>query len=287
MASPELEATIAMLRQLDLVTGDIEADRAVMAATTEVPLGIPHERVTVADRAAAWITAGERADAAMLYLHGGGYVMGGISTHAPFAARLSADTGLPVLLLDYRLAPEHHHPAALDDALAAVEWLISRGIESTGIVVAGDSAGGGLTLATLVALREQGVRAAAGVALSPWADLTCTNPSHTELAETDPLVKPDALRLYAESYAGTTPVADPRLSPALGDLSDLPPVLVQVGGNEILLDDSVAVVDAITASGGEATLQKWDEGVHVFQMLGAPESDEAIASIVAFLADRV
>jgi acetyl esterase/lipase len=213
--------------------------------------------------------------------------MGGLSTHGAFAARLSADTGVSVLALDYRLAPEHPFPAALDDAIAGFDWLVDRGIDAARIVVAGDSAGGGLTIAMLAALRDRGSIPAAGVALSPWADLTCTNSTHTTLADADPMVEPGPLRAYAEAYANGHPLDDPRLSPGLGDLAGLPPVLIQVGGLEVLLDDSRRLAAEIDAAGGEVTLQEWAEAIHVFQMLGAPESDDAIAEIVSFVAGRL
>jgi len=283
MASQELEATIAMMREMKVMSGDLVADRAVISSIPEMPEGISHEMVTVSGRAAAWITSGARTDAALLYLHGGAYVMGGLATHGAFAARLSADTGVAVLALDYRLAPEDPFPAALDDAIAAFDWLIDRGIDAGRIVVAGDSAGGGLTIATLVALRDRGVKAAAGVALSPWADLTCTNTTHATLADADPMVEPGPLRAYAESYANGHELDDPQLSPGLGDLANLPPVLIQVGGLEVLLDDSLHLEAGINRTGGEVTLQQWDEAIHVFQMLGVPESDEAITEIVSFV----
>lgn len=287
MASEQLEATIAMMRELDIITGDIATDRAGMAIGTPMPDDVPHEMVDIAGRPAAWITDGTRDDAALLYLHGGGYVLGGLGTHGAFAARLAAETGLATAVLDYRLGPEHHHPAALDDALASVDWLIDRGIPPERIVVAGDSAGGGLTLATLVALRDRGITPAAGVALSPWADLTCRASTYDTIGAADPLVSRDHLTAYAAAYAGDTPLSDPALSPAFADLSGLPPVLIQVGGVEVLLDDSLTVAARIEAAGGDVTLQRWDEGIHVFQMLDAPESDQAIAEIAAFVGQRV
>jgi epsilon-lactone hydrolase len=283
MASEQLEATIAMMREMTVMSGDLVADRSVIASSPDMPDDIAHEMVTIAGRAAAWIASDARDDAALLYLHGGAYVMGGLSTHGPFAARLSADAGIAALALDYRLAPEHPFPGALDDALAAFDWLVDRGIDAGRIVVAGDSAGGGLTLATLAALRDRGVTPAAGVALSPWADLTCTNGSHQSLAEADPMVEPGPLLTYAEAYANGHPLDDPRLSPSLGDLANLPPVLIQVGGLEVLLDDSLQLAAGIEAAGGSVTLQRWDEAIHVFQMLGTPESDEAISAIAEFI----
>lgn len=287
MASEQLEAMIAMLRELDILSGDAVTDRQTITTSTEMPAGIPHEMVSVADRAAAWISEGAIDDAAILYLHGGGYALGGIATHGALGARLSTATGLPVLVPDYRLAPEHPYPAALEDALAAFDWIQDRGIAANRIIVAGDSAGGGLTLATLASLRDRGTTAAAGVTMSPWTDLTCSNPTYDELADVDPLVAPGPLRAYAAAYAGDRPLDDPGISPGLGDLGGLPPVLIQVGGLEVLLDDSVRTAEAITAAGGEATLQRWDEAVHVFQMFDTPESDAAIAAIADFVATRL
>ncbi|GJM38752.1 MAG: hypothetical protein DHS20C19_21190 [Acidimicrobiales bacterium] len=287
MASEQLEATIAMMREINVISGEIDADRAAIPIGTPMPDGIAHEMVRVGECTGAWITDGVRPDAALLYLHGGGYVLGGLGTHGALGARLSADTGLAVLVLDYRLGPEHKHPAALEDALAAMTWLSEQGIPAGRVVIAGDSAGGGLTLATLAALRDRGQRAAAGVALSPWADLTCTNATYESVGDDDPLVGRHNLLQYAAAYAGDTPLEDPRLSPGLGDLADLPPVLVQVGGVEVLLDDSLHVTAGIEAAGGEVTLQRWDEGIHVFQMFDTPESADAIGGIVDFVAEQL
>lgn len=288
MASEELEAAIEMMGELTLFSGDIATDRANMAGAG-LDDAIPHEMVTIGACQAALIAPpGTRDDAAVLYLHGGGYVLGGIGSHGPFGAALAAATATPVLVLDYRLGPEHHHPAALDDALSAFDWLGSaRSIPPNRIIVAGDSAGGGLTLAMLAALRDRGIAAAGGVALSPWTDLTCTNPSHERLADADPLVTTDALLGYARAYAGDGALDDPMLSPAYGDLSGLAPVLLQVGGREVLLDDSLVVATAIEAAGGEVTLQRWDEAIHVFQMFGTPESADAVAEIVRFVDSRL
>lgn len=284
MPSQQLDATIAMLRDLNMITGDVTADREGMPIGSPMPDDVAHEMVTVAGRPAAWIAEDVRDDAAIVYLHGGGYVLGGLGTHGGFGARLASECGIAALVLDYRLGPEHEHPAALDDALAAIDWLIGRGVAPGRIVVAGDSAGGGLTLATLVALRDRGIEVAAGVTLSPWADLTCSGGSYDTVGDADPLCSRSILGAYARAYAGPTPLDDPALSPAFADLSGLPPVLVQVGGIEVLLDDSLGVAAAIDAAGGPVTLQRWDDAIHVFQMLGAPESDDAIAKIASFVA---
>lgn len=285
MASEHLEAVITMLREMPMFTGDLERDRTAIAVGTPMPDDIDHEMIDLGECRAAWITPSDRrGDAAMVYLHGGGYVLGGLGTHGAFGDRLARDTRLDVLVVDYRLAPEHPHPAALDDALAAVDWLrAEQGHGSDRVVVAGDSAGGGLTLATLLALRDRGTPAGAGVAISPWADLLCDGDSHATVGDDDPLVKTASLRHYASQYAADTPLDHPLVSPARGDLGGLPPVLVQVGGLEVLLDDSRAVAAGIAAAGGTVVLQEWAEAPHVFQMLGAPESDEAIAEIAAFL----
>ena len=178
MASEQLEGIITMMAAMDVITGNIADDRTRVQTGAPMPDEIEHEMVDLGSTDGAWITAGVRDDAAIVYLHGGVYVLGGLATHGGFGKRLADESGLAVLVVDYRLGPEHHHPAALDDALAAVDWLIGRGISPDRIVVAGDSAGGGLTIATLAALRDRGITIAGAVAMSPWADLPCSNPTY-------------------------------------------------------------------------------------------------------------
>jgi acetyl esterase/lipase len=222
----------------------------------------------------------------MLYLHGGGYVVGSIATHRGLAGRLSQAAAARVLLVDYRLAPEHPFPAAVDDAASAYRWLLAQGIESARLVIAGDSAGGGLTIATLVALRDAGVPLpAAAVCLSPWVDLEGSGDSVTTKAAADPLVQKDMLlQLGAWYLAGADP-RTPLAAPLYADLRRLPPLLIQVGTAEILLDDATRLAEKATAAGVKVTLESWEDMIHVWQLFAPmlPEGQQAIERIGVFV----
>ncbi len=225
----------------------------------------------------------------LLYFHGGGYILGSAEAYRDLSGRLAVAAQANVFAADYRLAPEHLFPAALEDAMACYRALIAEGIPPESITIGGDSAGGGLALATLIALRDaQDPLPAAAICLSPWSDLTASGASLVSNAKPDPMLTPAALEFMAEKYIGAdsdVDRADPRLSPCLGDLSGLPPMLVQVGSGEILIDDSRRVVDKITASGGTATLEVWDGMPHVWQMFAplVPEGPQAIAKLGEFI----
>ena len=217
---------------------------------------------------------------ALLYLHGGGYVFGGFGSHGKFASHVAHATQSIVFLPDYRLAPEHPFPAALDDALAAYHWLLGQRPPPSRIVIAGDSAGGGLALAAAMRIREQRLPApSALVLISPWADLTLGGESHRTVAGSDPMLRTATLRRYAGMYAGTR-LTDPLVSPAFGNLAGLPPTLVQVGSEEILLSDAERV-----AQGTGATLSRYEGLWHVFQVHAGmlAEADRALGEIGAFV----
>jgi monoterpene epsilon-lactone hydrolase len=229
--------------------------------------------------AGKWVSVPESGPTVILHLHAGGYLIGSSQSHREMAARLARAAGARVFLADYRLAPENPYPAALDDALAAYRGLLDDGIDPADLVVSGDSAGGGLALATLVALRDAGDRLpAAGVLLSPWADLTLSGDSMTTNESIDPLVNRELLGQMAAGYLGDQDPADPLASPVHADLVGLPPLLLQVGSSEVLEDDAVRIADKVLAGGGEATLQVGYEMVHVFQMF-ADKLPEAVAAI--------
>ena len=197
-----------------------------------------------------------------------------------------------MVTLDYRLAPEHPLPAALTDATSAYDELRGLGHPPEGIAIAGDSAGGGLTVATLLALRETGVPLpAAAACLSPWLDLTQSAPTYASVAEADPLVSKAGLDVMAAAYLGGTSARDPRASPLFADdLGGLPPIRIDVGEREILLDDSIRLAERIASSGGEATLARWAEMIHVFQAFPGPldpEAGESVAAIGEFLAGHL
>ncbi|WP_037627725.1 alpha/beta hydrolase [Streptomyces aureus] len=202
----------------------------------------------------------------LLYLHGGGYVIGSPDTHAGLVGELARRAGLRALSVDYRLAPEHPFPAAVDDGLAAYRELLATGTDPRDVVVAGDSAGGGLSIAMLLAAREAGLPQPAAVVLfSPWVDLTLAGASMRSKEDADPIFTEADIRAYADLYVGTGDRAHPLASPLFGDLAGLPPLFVQVGANEVLLDDSVRLAGRAGADDVEVTLEVLPGLPHVFQ----------------------
>jgi len=236
---------------------------------------------------AEWIAApGVANDRVILYLHGGGYVIGSINTHRELINRFSKAANARVLALNYRLAPEHPFPAAVDDATAAYRWLLSQGIQPNRVAVAGDSAGGGLTVATLVSIRDAKLPTpAAGVCLSPWVDMEGLGESMTTKASVDPMVQKQGLLGMAALYLGGQNPRSPLASPLYADLKGLPPLLIQVGEAETLLDDSNRIAERAKAAGVKVSLEVWPEMVHVWQMFAAmlPEGQRAIDGMGKFV----
>ena len=226
------------------------------------------------------------ADAELLYLHGGGYVIGSARSGAGLAAELARRTHAVAQTLDYRLAPEHPFPAALQDALAAYRALLDAGHEAQRLVVAGDSAGGGLALALLVSARDEGLPLpAAAVVMSPWVDLTLSGESlHTKEVD-DAIFDAADIAEYASRYVGDHDPADPRVSPLLADLSGLPPLLVQVGTNEVLLDDATRLAARAAAAHVDVTLEVYARAPHVFRHFAGrlDEADRALDRAGRFL----
>ena len=225
-------------------------------------------------------------DRVFLLLHGGGYTSGSPRTHRKLAAALSKASYARVLSPEYRLAPEHPFPAGVKDALKAYGWLIDQGIAPGNIVVGGDSAGGGLTLSMLLALRDAGAAMPrAAVLMSAWTDLTVSSPSVHAHKKLDPSVTRDGLRAAAKLYMGERNPADPMASPLFADPAGLPPMLLQAGGNEILLDDSRTFADRARAAGVAAITKVYDGMWHVHQFAApeVPEAQAAINDIAAFI----
>jgi monoterpene epsilon-lactone hydrolase len=287
MASDELNAIIELLRAQPVIDADFAARRASMEANTGIwplPEGTTIEPVDAGGVPCEWVAArGVATDRAILYVHGGAYTTGSLATHRRHVAQLSAAAGARVLNVDYRLAPEHPHPAAVDDALAAYRWLTGEaGIRPDRVVLSGDSAGGGLAVAMLVALRDGGDPLPAGAALiSPWTDLTFSGASHDSRLELDPMCSRSSLTPSADAYVGSADPKAPLISPAYADLAGLPPLLIHVGDHETLLDDSTLVAERAAAAGVDVELVVVPEMIHVWHVFAGmvPESDVALAEL--------
>jgi len=255
------------------------------------PPEVKVERVTAPAAPAEWLRPPSAAPGrVVLYLHGGGYVIGSPRSHRHLAAAIATAAGSSALLLEYRCAPESPFPAALDDAVAAYRWLLDQGVSAGGIAIAGDSAGGGLTVATLLALRDAGLPLpVAGVCISPWVDLTCSGASYATKADADPIVKRAGVDEMARAYLGARDRRTPLASPLFADLRGLPPLLIQVGSEEVLLDDSVQLAERARAAGVDTTLEVWDQMIHVWQWFlpMLDEAEEAVAAIGRFAGARM
>lgn len=284
MASEQLQTVNELLGGIDLLSGSLEERRALMESFAQpAPEGVVCTPVDAGGVPAEWVVAPEAdSDRVLFYVHGGGYHMGSLGTHRVMASRLSAEARARVLNVDYRLAPEHPFPAAVDDSLTAYRWLLGQGVTADRVAIAGDSAGGGLTLAIVLALKDAGdPLPAAAVPISPWTDLEGTGDSMSTRADVDLMVHPDALKQGAEWYGAGQDLRQPYLSPLHGDYAGLPPLLIQVGDAEVLLDDAVRVAARAKAAGVDVTLEVWDEMPHVWHSFTGmlPEADQAIARI--------
>jgi epsilon-lactone hydrolase len=296
MSSNEmLQKLVSLLRErrLPADTPVAEQRAAMELAVAKIPLaqdvdvasgelaGRPVERFTPHNRR----TAGT-----VLYFHGGGYVMGSLLTIRAMASYLCSAAGAEVITLDYRLAPEHPYPAAIDDAVAAyIELVDQEGISSDKIAFAGDSAGGGLVLATLISLRDRGrTLPAGGVCISPWTDLTLTAASIDRNAELDPQITREALTIMAGQYLAQTAATNPTASPVFANYEGLSPLLIQVGGAEGLVDDSHAVADQARRADVDVTLEVWPDMIHVWHAFVPrfPPAMEAWSRIAEWLHEK-
>ncbi|MGE0858140.1 MAG: alpha/beta hydrolase [Gammaproteobacteria bacterium] len=291
MASAEITKIKGLLRQKALPPGaatPLAERRALMEKLAfRVAEDVAVETLTAGGRPAERLRAPEAsAERVLLYLHGGGYVMGSPNTHRSLAGELSRASGATVLLPDYRLAPEAPFPAAVEDAVAAYDWLLAAGHAPASLAIAGDSAGGGLTAATLVALRDRGrPLPRCAVCISPWSDLACSNASYHYRAAADPMIPPADVRFMAGLYLGGADPESPLASPNRADLAGLPPLLIHVGRDEVLLDDALVLDQAARSAGVDSTLEVWDDMIHVWHAFHPmlPEGREAIARVGAYL----
>jgi len=295
MASPELQALVAGLREggPDLAAPPPQARIAFedMLATIPVAEDLTFEDSTLGDVPVLRCAApGAAEDGALLYLHGGAFVIGSPKGYRGLAGELGRATGVPAYSVDYRLAPEHVFPAAVEDAAAVYKALLERGVRPDRIVIAGDSAGGGLALSTLIRLRDEGVALpAAALLISPWVDLACSGESIKSKAQDDPSLTEEGLRAMAALYLGGANPAEPLASPLHADLSGLPPLLVQVGSAEILLDDAVRIAARAGAANTHVQLEIWPDAVHVWHAFAfmLPEGRQAIEAAGDFLRRRL
>ena len=293
MASSNLHRVIDAWKVFDGAVTPRELRAAHEALMTPYPAepDIESQPVDAGGVSAEWIAASNAsADRFVVYLHGGGFVMASFDTHRGLMGRISRSAEARVLGVNYRLAPEFPYPAALEDATATYNWLIANGATASDVVIAGDSAGGGLALSTLVALRKAaGPMPAAAVCLSPWVDMEASGDSMTTKAAIDPVVQREGLLNNAKLYLGNGHRRAPLVSPLYADLAGLPPLLIQVAESEVLLDDSKRLAGRAKRCGVQVSLEVWPEMVHVWQLFAAilPEAQQAIEHIGAFIRAHV
>jgi epsilon-lactone hydrolase len=282
-------------KDLASIGDDVDVFREKMRGAGKLSPGIPGDVILtplcISGVDCEWVSLqGSDVKRVLMYFHGGGYVFGGFDSHRDIAWRLAQATGARVLLVDYRLAPENPFPAAVEDATSCYRWLLDEGYEAGHIMMGGDSAGGGLTVATLVNVKNLGlVQPSAAVLMSPWVDLSASGESVEVNETTDPVLSAAALRSCAALYLGELDKKAPLASPLFADLSGLPPVLVQVGSTELLLSDAQRLVEKINQAGGTALLEVWPKMPHVFQVFAAriPEGKDAIRKLGDFLGPAV
>jgi epsilon-lactone hydrolase len=274
------------------VNFNLEELRAGMGARNEPRVeGVKLTRLKIGEIPCEWVLApGADPNLRLLYLHGGGWVSGTGGNYLPLAADISAAAKCAVLLPDYRLAPEHPFPAGLEDCVSAHDWLVAQGpngpAPAKATFIAGDSAGGNLTLATLLALRDRKrPLPAGGIALSPATDFTLTSESLKTVP--DPIISARTMPEFRDRYLGKSDPHNPLASPVFGDYRGIPPLLIQVGEHEMLLDDSVRVAKKAREDGISVKLEVWPGMVHVFQVRGLPESREAVEHIADFMRSHI
>jgi monoterpene epsilon-lactone hydrolase len=289
MASPQLQMAIDAMKALAKSPPPtlMEMRAAFEQNAIPAPADVKSEPVSAGGVEAEWITApGAAADRVVMYLHGGGYVLGSVKTHRDLIGRISRAAQARALALNYRLAPEHPFPAAVDDAVAGYRYLIDNNFNPHRIAIAGDSAGGGLTVAALVAIRDAGLpMPAAGVCMSPWVDLEGRGASMTTRAQADPVVQRDGLVGMAQAYLAGKDLRSPLASPLHAELKGLPPLLIQVGDAEVLLDDSTRLAEQLRAANIQVKLEVWPEMIHVWQLFASflPEGQQAVDGVGKFI----
>lgn len=260
-----------------------------MAKRIPVTRDVEIQSVSINGKRAEWLVPSSTAEKSLttiLYLHGGGYITGSVFTHRALCASIAKKTDVRLLFLEYRLAPEHPFPAALEDAVDAYRWLLNQGIPPEQIALVGDSAGGGLCISTTLMLRDHQIPLPVAIAcISPWVDLLHSGASHQKNASLDPLLMTAEAKEAALQYTDSSNLRNPYVSPIYANLQGLPPVLIQVGSDEILLDDAVTLSKKLEEAKGEVQLRIWQGMWHVWHITGGvlPEAGKAILEIRDFL----
>jgi len=290
MASAELKMILDYVRSNPVAAeGSIEQRRSEFQsalAQFQPAADVVRQAVDAGGVPAEWITApGAQQEKVIYYLHGGGYTMGSISTHREVVSRLSRAAKARALLIDYRLAPENRFPAALEDAKAGYRWLLSTGLKPNNLVIAGESAGGGLTVATLMELRDLQIPLpAAAICMSPWVDMEGLGKSMVTKSGIDPIVRQNDLKMNAKAYLGDADRRVPLVAPIYGNLKGLPPLLIQVGTAEILFDDATRLAERARLDGVDVVFEPWEEMIHMWHMFPMlPEGNQAIERIAEFM----
>lgn len=291
MPSKELQAVIDLLtsRQQgsELTIQDARAGKTIFMRNIGCDTQVDVTSVDANGVLAEWVAAPNANDnSAVLFLHGGAYILGSIESNRELAARISKSTRSRVLNIEYRLAPENPFLAAVEDATDAYRWVLDQGIDPAQIAIAGASAGGGLTVAALVSFRDSGSpMPACAVCISPWVDLECIGETMTSKAGVDPMIQRDGLVGIANIYLNGPDPRTPLAAPLHVDLTGLPPTLVLVGTWETLLSDSTRLVEKAESAGVDVTLEQWDEMIHVWPIYAPvlPEGQQAIDRIGEFV----
>ena len=289
--SQELNTVLEMIRNRSSETRKTTDDGRIsyerIMSTLPMDDDIETQRVGANGVPAEWISAPESQDnRVVLYLHGGGYLFGSVRTHRVMLAHMARAAKARVLAIDYRLAPEIPFPAPVEDSVSAYRWLLDQGIAPGKIAIGGDSAGGGLVIAALVALRSVGEpMPAAGICISAWADMEATGQSYTDNAESDPSVSKERILKIANVYMDGKNHRAPLASPIHADLAGLPPLLLQVGSIEVLLDDSTMLKAKAKEAGVPVEMEVWDDMPHVWHHYAPilPEARKAIGRIGEFV----
>lgn len=256
------------------------------ARYAKLPAGVEVKPDAIDGIKAEWlIPSGSNPEKVIMYVHGGGYVSGSCSDHRGFVSKFAAFTGVSNLVYEYGLAPENPYPAAVEDSVRVYRWLLTSGFKPGNIIIAGESAGGGLTLAILLYLKDHNIPLPkAGVAISPWTDLTCSGETYTTKNKVSPAPL-NSWHVFAKHYAGENPLTQPYISPLLGDLNGLPPLFINSGMDDELFEDGRLFAEKAMAAGVDVTFRAGEKMLHCYPLLAPmfPEATEAMDEMVAFI----